>query len=83
MEWVLREDNEAAMRVMTTGRHPTLKHLHRVHGVGISSLHETVIKSGRAIVDIRYCPTDEMKADIYTQPFASGPSISTLSAYSA
>ena len=50
-----------------------MKHLHRVHGVGVSSLHETVGRNGRAVVDIRYCPTDDMKADIYTQPFTSAP----------
>ena len=70
---MIREDNEAAIRVMTTGRNPTMNQLHRVHGVGVSSLHETVGRNGRAVVDIRYCPTDDMKADIYTQPFTSAP----------
>ena len=70
---MLREDNDAAIRVMTTGRNPTMKQLHRVHGVSISSLHEIAGKYQKSLVALEYCPTDQMKADIYTKPFVSGP----------
>ena len=71
LEGVTREDNEAAARVMTTGRTPTMKRTPRVHGVGVSSIHETVGRHGRAVVGIRYCPADGMNADICTPPFTS------------
>ena len=50
-----------------------MKHMHRVHGVSISSLHEIVGKTQKALVTLKYCPTDQMRADIYTTPFTSGP----------
>ena len=33
------EDNQAAIRVCSTGRNPTMRHLGRMHGVQISWLH--------------------------------------------
>ena len=44
---ILKDDNDAAIRVMTTGRNPTMKQVHRVHGVSIASLHEIVVKTRR------------------------------------
>lgn len=37
---VLREDNDACMKVIQSGRKPTMRRLHRVHGVRIRVLHE-------------------------------------------
>lgn len=34
-----REDIAAAIRVIQSGRNPTVKHLHRVHGVNIAIIH--------------------------------------------
>ena len=70
---ILREDNVAAIRAMTSGRRPTMGHLHRVHAVSISSRHEIVGEAQKALVTLKYCPTDQMRADIYTKPFTSGP----------
>ena len=54
MKGILKEDNDAAIRVMNTGRNPTMKQLHRVHGVSISSLHEIVSKDKKALVTLEY-----------------------------
>lgn len=36
---VLREDNDACMKVIQSGRNPTMRHLHRVHGVSVRVFH--------------------------------------------
>ena len=36
---VLREDNTAAIQIITTGRNPTMRHLARHQGIGIRFLH--------------------------------------------
>merc|ERR1712240_748936 len=37
---VVREDNNTALRVMETGKNPTMRHMNRTHGISIASLHE-------------------------------------------
>ena len=37
---ILHEDNTAMMRVVEMNRNPTMKRLHRVHGIAIAFLHE-------------------------------------------
>lgn len=63
----MREDNEAACRVIQAGRNPTMMHLHRVHGVSIASLHE-ICGRGRPSpdVDVVYTSIDEVQADMFT-----------------
>jgi hypothetical protein len=34
------EDNQATSRIVTTGKYAALRHVHRVHGVGLRWLHE-------------------------------------------
>lgn len=37
---VVREDNAACMKAIQSGRNPTMRHLHRDHGVSIRVLHD-------------------------------------------
>ena len=39
------EDNQAMIQVIKTGRNPTMRHLHRVHRVGVGWLHERLRES--------------------------------------
>ena len=63
---VLCEDNEAGIRILETGRNPTIRHLGRVHKVGIAFLHECY---ERGDVIMQYTPTDRQSADIFTKCF--------------
>ena len=65
---VLCEDNEAGIRILETGRNPTIRHLGRVHKVGIAFLHECY---ERGDVIMQYTPTDRQSADIFTKCFFS------------
>eukprot|EP00972_Heterocapsa_arctica_P036575 5383592-Heterocapsa_arctica.AAC.1 len=38
------EDNQAMIRVVEIGRNPTMRYLHRTHGVSVALLHETFKK---------------------------------------
>ena len=48
------EDNSAAIRVIETGRNPTMRHISRTHGVNLSFLHECL---GKGLYSIEYCDT--------------------------
>ena len=60
------EDNQAMIRVMFTGRNPTMKHLGRVHRVGIAWMHKQFEQS---YLSLMYERTAYMAADIYTKAF--------------
>mgnify|MGYP007060145185 CR=1 FL=1 len=62
------EDNTALIRVVKTGRNPTMRHLTRVHGVDISSMHE---KFAADTWHIHYEKSEKMAADIYTKAFTN------------
>lgn len=66
------EDNAPCMKVTQPGLNPTMRHLHRVHGLSVRVLHEIVGK-GRdsSFVDVTYTPIDDMRADICTNDFTS------------
>ena len=38
---IVHEDNQAMIRVVETGKNPTMRYLGRTHGVSIAWLHET------------------------------------------
>ena len=38
----VHEDNQAMMRVVETGRNPTMRYLHRTHRISIATLHEII-----------------------------------------
>jgi len=65
-----REDNQAMMRVVETGRNPTMRYLDRVHRVNVANIHERLgNKHTKDNVEVVYTKTDSMCADIYTKCF--------------
>ena len=60
------EDNQAAIRVCSTGRNPTMRHLGRTHGVQVSWLHERFLQGN---LDLIYETIVGQAADIYTKGF--------------
>eukprot|EP00972_Heterocapsa_arctica_P047466 6999854-Heterocapsa_arctica.AAC.1 len=55
------------IRVVETGRNPTMRHLQRTHGVSVAWLHETFKKNK---IDLNYELSSRMCADVYTKAFA-------------
>lgn len=67
---VLREDNDACMKDIPSGRNSTMRHLHRAHGVSVRVIHASAGKGTyTSSVDVFYTPTDDMKAGTRTQRF--------------
>ena len=56
------------LRVIETGRNPTMRHLHRTHRVSVSWLHERF--TGNEDLDLIYETSETMCADIYTKAFS-------------
>jgi len=63
-----KEDNEATIRIIKTGKSPALRHIGRTHRLDLAFLHETNAK-GEMITE--YCPTDYMCADVFTKHFTN------------
>lgn len=58
------------MKVIQPGRNPTMRHLHRVHGVRIRVWHEIAGKGNTSsFVDVMYTPFDYISADMLTNVF--------------
>ena len=58
------------IRVVQSGRNPTVRYLHRTHRISIAALHEIVIgKSLNRPVECRDTSSNEMAADIFTKSF--------------
>ena len=62
------EDNQAMIRVVRSGRNPTMRHLNRVHRVDIASMHE---KQEIPRIKLVYEKSTTMAADIYTKGFVN------------
>ena len=60
------EDNQAAIRILTTGKSPALRHLDRTHRVSLAWLWET-FKDGH--LDLIYINSEKEAADIFTKAF--------------
>ena len=56
----VREDNQAFIHAVQTGRNPTMKPLNRVHRVSIGYLHERLAED---LFSIAYEDTNNMAAD--------------------
>ena len=63
---VLHEDNRTMIRVIETGRNPTMRYLSRTHRVSVAWLHETFSQQE---IELVYEVSAKMCADIYTKAF--------------
>ena len=66
---VFQEDNQATIQILKTQKNPTLRHLNRTHRVNVSWLCE-VFRNLKE-VELKYCKTGEMAADIFTKAFTN------------
>ena len=67
MTFTLNEDNQAMIRVVESGKNPTMRHIGRTHGVSVAELHEQW-KNG--LYNIEYTESADQSADIYTKTFS-------------
>ena len=58
-----REDNAAAIRVIQTGKNPTMRYMGRTHNVDLAWLHEQMTNKQFAM---EYCDTARQAGDIFT-----------------
>ena len=63
----VHEDNQAMLRVLETGKNPTMRYLARTHRVNVAWLHE-VCQNDRVILG--YEESSRMCADIFTKMFS-------------
>ena len=77
---VQREDNTAAIPIITTGRNPTMRHLARHQGAGIRFLHEIfypVDENGEPVKQDQYpmvyTESAKQRADILTKAIREAP----------
>ena len=61
---LIREDNQATIRVMIKGFSPKLRHISRTHRVDISSIKEVLDSDS---VEVVYTDTNEQAADLFTK----------------
>jgi len=66
MEAMFMEDNTAAIKGLTTGKNPSMRHMSRTHRIDMAFVHETVVNKHVKVV---HCPTDMMCADIFTKHY--------------
>ena len=64
---MVHEDNQAMIRVVATGRNPTMRYLGRTHRISVAWLHERFLQKDATLV---YEVTTKMCADIYTKAFS-------------
>jgi hypothetical protein len=66
---IFEEDNTSFIRIMETGGNSVaLRHMNRTHGINLCWLAE-VFKNRQ--VELRYCKSTEMAADIFTKAFTN------------
>ena len=66
---VFQEANQATIQILKIQKKPTLRHLNRTHRVNVSWLCEVFRDLNE--VELKYCKTDEMAADIFTKAFTN------------
>ena len=64
MPLVIKEDNEATIKIIKKGFSSKLRSLSRTHRVNLGAIHETVQQSD---VLLEYISTDKQAADIFTK----------------
>ena len=58
------------IRVIESGRSPTMRYLHRTHRISIATLHEIITgQVSDAKINCEYTTSAEMAADIFTKGF--------------
>ena len=62
----LMEDNDAAVKIKTSGRNPAIRHMWRTHNVDLAFLNEC-LKNGHYTIE--YCKSAAQAADIFTKEF--------------
>ena len=62
----VHEDNQAMIRIVETGRNPTMRYIGRTHGISVAWLHETFKKDE---LTLAYELSSRMCADIFTKGF--------------
>ena len=60
------EDNQTSMRVLSTGKNPTLRYMGRTHNTDMAWVFE---RFQHRQIKLRYCKTHEQAADIFTKHF--------------
>ena len=58
---LFQEDNAAAIRIIETGKNPTIRHLGRTHRVDLAWLHEQLVSKS---FKLAYCETNSMVGNI-------------------
>ena len=67
---IFHEDNQAMIRVIETGRNPTMRYLHRTHRISIATLHDIITgQVTDAKINCEYTTSAEMAADVFTKGF--------------
>ena len=62
------EDNQTTMRILETGKNPTLRYMGRTHNVNMRSLFDCFQSE---VYRLRFCSTDQQAADIFTKHFTN------------
>ena len=62
----VHEDNQAMIRIIETGKNPTMRYLHRTHRISVAWLHEVF---GGKDLELVYEVSSKMAADIFTKAF--------------
>ena len=65
----LLEDNQATVQILKSGKNPALRHIARTHRVNFAWLSEAFRTCDQ--MDIKYCSTHELFANIMTKGFAN------------
>ena len=67
---IFHEDNQAMIRVIETGRNPTMRYLHRTHRIAVATLHEIITgQVSDTTINCEYTASADMAADIFTKGF--------------
>ena len=67
---IFHDDSQAMIRVIETGRNPTMRYLRRTHRISIATLHEIIAgQVSDANISCEYTTSAQMAADVFTKGF--------------